>query len=263
MSNAPTAIPPTLDYGLPPRRDYRRIAKWAIAVLFVAITVAAAFPAYTAARRYAEYRRAYNQGVAEAKAELQAGNATYYGGTDGGLGPAFHPGTGLPVTPIFACVIDNATEGRLAGHNDTIKAHIRAKGLPAYSRKAWLPEVSDPRTYFKRQSERQPPRPLRLDGVPEPSPGGTTRLQFRTTPAALRTPWTPDVEIVLVRGASQTRTDPSVLGSEDQAVVVCWGPPGSDLAFLHVGGVPTVTEPCDVYLVLDLRTGQYLNYQFR
>jgi hypothetical protein len=80
-----------------------------------------------------EFRNGYKQGVAEAEKELKEGRPTLYlSGLQMSL-EHLDKETGLPYRVIAGCVVDDGIVGREQGHDETIREHIKAHGLPASS----------------------------------------------------------------------------------------------------------------------------------
>jgi hypothetical protein len=79
-------------------------------------------------KKSAEYRRGYAQGAAEAKAEISSNAPTFYAS---GTHPVPVPKdfkddeTGLPITFIAGCLVNDADMGRQDGHNTAIREYLK------------------------------------------------------------------------------------------------------------------------------------------
>ena len=79
-------------------------------------------------KKSAEFRKSYEQGVAEAQAEISSNALTLYAS---GTHPVPVPKelkddeTGLPIKFIAGCIVSDADMGRQDGHNRTVQAHLK------------------------------------------------------------------------------------------------------------------------------------------
>lgn len=82
-----------------------------------------------------EYRRGYDEGIAQAESEFAHDAATVYVYGLGPRGQTLDLETGLNETAIAGCIVSDFILGRADGHNKRIRELINKHGIPAYSRK--------------------------------------------------------------------------------------------------------------------------------
>jgi hypothetical protein len=145
-----------------------------------------------------------------------------YGRRDPGAG--LDRETGLPILVIAGCFVDEETLGRAHGHDERVREHIAAHGLPPSSRKAFEADLFDLRGYLSRAAPDL--RDLEMNGSWSISHDGRLRVRvFRT-----------DGESASIRAASVVEGGPAELllggilprGFRDQGLVFAPGPRGSD-----------------------------------
>jgi hypothetical protein len=199
-----------------------------------------------------EYRPAYQQGRAEAEAQLKENRAGLYASGPRMTTESTDRQTGLPLEWIGGCAIDPSLLGRTDGHNDRIREAIAAHGPPANSFKRWDKELFDLKGYCARRRESVAPHRLCADGPALKSPDG----RFTVRPVKTR------VEGPNGRGADRLEIVVGEPGFERPAAVVdfdegpaelVWGPQGSGFAVIHCR-----RHEHDRYMALDLRTGRWL-----
>lgn len=89
--------------------------------------------------------RAYDEGAAEARADLDKGYAYAFGyGLMRAGGDNVAWSNGLPVRMIAGCIVDDAILDRAKGYNETVAAWTKEHGKPpANSIKPWEKELKD------------------------------------------------------------------------------------------------------------------------
>jgi hypothetical protein len=104
--------------------------------------------------------KAYDDGVAEAKADLDKGYAYVlsYGLREFDCDDVAWS-VGLPIKWIAGCLVDNDIEDRAAGYNETVRAWAKEHGKqPANSIKPWEKQLKDVVAYFRASGEAKPVR---------------------------------------------------------------------------------------------------------
>ena len=200
-----------------------------------------------------EYRDGYKQGIAEAEKELKEGHPTLY---MSGLQMSFEhldKKTGLRMTPIAACVVDDRTDGREHGHNKRIMDHIKIHGLPASSFKKWERELFDLRAFFDDQTKTNKPVRLEVGGPKHVSPDG----KFTVTPVQSHIEKDDGTSkpvlgiVVTARGQKPMREESIWQGDESDFV---WGPEGSRFIVIRCRGNGVY------YMAFDLECSEWLRW---
>lgn len=204
-----------------------------------------------------QYDSGYAAGVAEAKWEIANKRAVIY---TMGLGAGMNNydlKTGLPAVAIAGCIVDSYIEGRAEGHNNQIRDHIERDGLPEYSRLPWANELSDLRSYFEDRATRDSLVSVRLGGPAVQAVEGDASLQLRRSVYH-----TFEIPCLFIKGPrGWRRSGLSIFGNWPDSMVLLWGPPNSDLAFLRWERYADKSRYGLVYnyAAVDLRSGRVLN----
>lgn len=192
--------------------------------------------------------KAYDDGVAEARADLKGGYAYVYSfGLMRVDGDRVHWSTGLPVEAIAGCVVDDSIVDRATGYNETVQAWIAEHGKPpANSLKPWEKELKDVVACFNAAGQAKPvpigAEPLRVFGdadekhaisITAPNEKGEHYLVLATDAGEVRHLISPES----ARGA-----------------VVKAGPTGSMTVLLRTPG----REGEEMYQLYELRRGKAL-----
>lgn len=97
--------------------------------------------------------KAYDEGAAQANADLKAGYAFVY---TFGLRIAndhYNDETGLPYAAIAGCIVDDSILDRAKGYNETVRAWIASNGkVPANSLKPYAEELKDLDAFWMKSS---------------------------------------------------------------------------------------------------------------
>jgi hypothetical protein len=208
----------------------------------------------THAPKTEEYRSAYQQGRDEADKEVSNGVATLY---SFGLRLSLDfvdRETGLPIDAIAGCVVDDSILGRALGHNERIREHIKAHGLPANSFKPWEKQLFGLKEYVGVQ-EKVKPIELVLGGPTVKSPDGKYAIRPVHGHLPNRDGRTRDclAIIISVDGVSLKE----LLMIHPDKVSLVWGPPASRFAVVYVRD-PEYEE----YAAIDLQRGRFLREEF-
>lgn len=205
----------------------------------------------------------YRQGWDEAAADLDSNNACYYrmGGLPGGES-MISEYTGLPVRGNWSCMVTTWDELHSEGYNDRVYLYISRHGLPANSKKKWLPEILNPRKYFDSVAAVFGTLRLELEGDEIPSPIARHSVALRRRlfmDSELEEILKPDSGKLWAQIAVEdnvnwiTKYDYLTLGVEERFVDVVWGPEGSELMFVRQSHMTSVFE---------LRQCDRLNFDF-
>ncbi len=199
-----------------------------------------------------EYRVAYRYGRAEAEVQLKEGTARLYVFGAGMTLEHTDRQTGLPMEWIGGCAIGPTPFGRIAGHNDRIREHITAHGLPANSFKRWDKELFDLKGYFAFRSRSQEPHRLSPGGPALKSPDGGFTVRPVNSPIVKPDGRREDRLGLVVGGPAAERPVTDVFFDEGQSELV-WGPKGSGFAVIRCR-----RSDHDRYMALDLKRGWWL-----
>ena len=207
-----------------------------------------------------EFLKAYAQGVKEADTELREGEVTVYAYGLPVMSENLDKGTGLPYRGIAGCVVTDEDIGLAAGHNDRVRQHISARGLPACSRKKWEKEFFHLADYFVDRSQTEQPITLSPDQAALLSPDGRHSVHPK---------WSEEGRLRFVeigdRGKVRgwARVGPFTLTAlsfgEAEVGKLFWGPSGSDTALVKLERGPS--HRTEIVVLVDLRTGGYLRYE--
>ena len=206
----------------------------------------------------AEYRAAYALGGEEATQELRDGRATIY--AYGLLRDSLDRETGLRFEAIAGCCVDDAILGRAAGHNDRIKEHIRAHGLPGNSLKRWEDELFDLKGYFARRSKMVEPHPMVAGDAPVKSNDGRYTLALREIPIERRIRPEMRLEMLVTRDDASRIVPMHPIGAEAGKTEFFWGPQAR-LAFFRWREYPEGHFADQVIGVLDLDSGRWVRQE--
>jgi hypothetical protein len=195
----------------------------------------------------------YQQGVAEANAELERGAATLYTyGLRRELS-LFDRKTGLPLLAIAGCMVSEHTLCRAQGHNDTINRYIAQRGLPPNSFKPWEWELYHLKKYYALRMKTETPARLVLGGPAVKSPAGkfAVRLVDRPLEGTDGT-LTPNLSMIVTVDGKDTE---GVYVASEAAIDFLWGPPGSGFIAVRT----KAKDGMNWFSAVDLKLGKDLH----
>ena len=199
-----------------------------------------------------EYRVAYRAGREEAGVQLEEDGATLYTYGAGMTLERVDRETGLPMEWIGGCAIGPTLFGRIAGHNDRVKEHVKVHGLPAGSFKRWDRELFDLKGYFAHQIESEEPHRLAAGGPPLKSPDGEFTIRPVVSMIVKPDGSREDRVGIAAVGPAPARPVADVFFDEGRSELV-WGPKGSGFAVIRCR-----RSDHDRYMALDLKRGWWL-----
>jgi hypothetical protein len=200
------------------------------------------------------YRAGYKLGIAEAEKELKGGHPTLYVcGLRTGFLEHLDKETGLPYEVIAGCTVDDQILGRERGHDTTIRAHIKAHGLPESSFKKWEKELFNLKRYYDARVKTEKPISLAPNGPKQVSPDG----KFTISPVPMT--FEKDdgtmapVLGIIVATLGEKPVEKKELWPGDETDFF-WGPDGSRFIVMRCRASKTM----DIYSAFDLKRTAWL-----